>query len=371
VILPVHPVSRAASAARETASTVNPLGRPPHAPRVLVYEKLRQGTFIADELAAHGFDVEMPYGPDSTLLRHARFSEDDLIGLAQGFDAVLGISSARFTRRVFEALPQLTSVSKIGIGHDVIDLEAANELGVAVTNTPSLVEIDCVAEHAITLLLASVKRLDFYTTSRMQGGGWLDSTVPAQALRGRVLGLIGFGRIARAVARRLAGWGVEIIAFDITGVPGDVHEGVRMVTFDQLVTQSDFVSLHSSTQAGGKPILDAPTIARLKPGVIIVNTARGMLIEQAALNDALISGHVAVAAVDVLDPEPPVLGEPLLERTNLLATPHSASTVAEAEHDMELLAVTNLVELFRGIIPEALLTAGTGRLDLARDVPAD
>ena len=240
----------------------------------------------------------------------------------------------------------------------------------AVTNTPSIVEIDCVAEHAIALLLAGAKRMDYYTTARMREGAWLDPAVPARALRGRVLGLIGFGRIARAVARRLGGWNLHIIAYDIAATPGEVLEGVQMVPLDDLLAQSDFVSLHSSTQAGGQAILDARAIATLKPGVIIVNTARGLLVDQEALNSALASNHVAVAALDVFEPEPPVQGEPLLERSNLLATPHSASTVAEAEQDMELLAVENLVEFFAGIAPEALLTSGGARLDAVRDVPA-
>jgi D-3-phosphoglycerate dehydrogenase len=325
-------------------------------PKILVYEKLRQGTFIPDELARHGFDVSLPYGPDATLLRHARFGEDDFIDLARGFDAVLGISAARLTRRIFESLPQLRYVSKIGIGFDVIDLDAASELGVAVTNTPSPVEIDCVAEHAIMLLLAAVKRADYYTTARMRAGEWLNTEVSAGALRGHVLGLIGFGRIARAVARRLAGWGIDIVAYDTAASVGDVIEGVRMVAFDELLASADFVSLHTSTQAGGKPIMDARTISLLKDGVILVNTARGVLIDSLALTAALDSGHIAVAALDVFEPEPPVLGDALIARHNLIATPHSASSVPEAEHDMELIAVTNLVELFSGEVPDALLT---------------
>jgi D-3-phosphoglycerate dehydrogenase len=325
-------------------------------PKILVYEKLRQGTFIPDELARHGFDVSLPYGPDATLLRHARLGEDDFIDLARGFDAVLGISAARLTRRIFEALPELRYVSKIGIGFDVIDLDAASKFGVSVTNTPSPVEIDCVAEHAIMLLLAAVKRADYYTTARMRAGEWLNTEVSAGALRGHVLGLVGFGRIARAVARRLAGWGIDIIAYDTAATEGDFVEGVRMVAFDELLASADFISLHASTQAGGQPIMDARTIPMLKDGVILVNTARGVLIDARALAAALDSGHVAVAALDVFEPEPPVLGDSLVARHNLIATPHSASAVPEAEHDMELVAVTNLVELFSGTVPEALLT---------------
>ena len=157
-------------------------------PRVLVYEKLHVGSFVADELAKGGFDVQMPFGPDSTLLRHSPLSEDAFIDLAQGCDAVLGVSGTKLNGRVFDALPELRFVSKIGIGHDVIDLDAANEFGVAVTNTPSQMEIDAVAEHAITLLLAAAKRLDFYTPQRMRDGGWLDLSVHSKSLRGQRIG---------------------------------------------------------------------------------------------------------------------------------------------------------------------------------------
>jgi D-3-phosphoglycerate dehydrogenase len=247
-------------------------------------------------------------------------------------------------------------VSKIGIGFDVIDLDAASEFRVAVTNTPSPVEIDCVAEHAIMLLLAAAKRVDYYTTARMRAGEWLNTEISAGALRGHILGLIGFGRIARAVARRLAGWGIEIIAYDTAASVGDVVEGVRMVALDELLASADFVSLHTSTQAGGKPIMDAQTIPLLKDGVILVNTARGVLIDPSALAEALDSGHIAVAALDVFEPEPPELGDALIARHNVIATPHSASSVPEAEHDMELIAATNLFELFSGRVPDALLT---------------
>ena len=120
--LSLDPVSRAVPPARETASPADSSTASDGAPRVLVYEKLRTGTFIPDLLATNGFEVDMPYGPDSTLLRHARFSEQDFIELATGYDAVLGISSGRVTRHVLESLPRLKMVSKIGIGHDVIDL---------------------------------------------------------------------------------------------------------------------------------------------------------------------------------------------------------------------------------------------------------
>lgn len=322
--------------------------------RVLIYEKLRPGTFLPDQLRSHGIWGNLVFGPDSNLLRHAPLGEDQIIELAQGYPALLGVSGARLTRRVLKSLPELRFVSKIGIGYDAIDVSAANDLGIKVTNTPSAIEIDCVAEHTIALLLATAKRLDFYTPARLREGGWLEPTVRATALRGRVLGMVGFGRIARAVARRLEPWDMQIVAYDIARVPPQA--GVTMVGLDELLHIADFVSLHTSTTSDGRALLDSKRLASLKPGAIVINTGRGVLIDQEALNQSLLSGHVAVAGLDVFDPEPPARDEPLLARPNLLATPHAASTVPEAEHDMERMAVINLQQLFDGYEPDSLVT---------------
>jgi D-3-phosphoglycerate dehydrogenase len=323
---------------------------------VLVYEKLHAGTFIVDELTKSGFDVDLPFGPDSTLLRHSPLSEEAFIDLAQGYDAVLGVSGTKLNERVFAALPTIKYVSKIGIGHDVIDLDAASRFGVAVTNTPSQVEIDAVAEHAITLLLAAAKRLDFYTPERMRSGQWLDPAVHSTSIRDSVLGIVGFGRIGKAVARRLGAWGVEVIATDMSPTAADDTPAVTLVELDELLTRADFISVHVSTSAGSRPILDTTKIALMKPGAILVNTARGASIDQEALREALESGRIAVAALDVFEPEPPAADDPLLRRPNLLVTPHSAANVFEAEHDMERMAVENLIQMLRGETPESLLT---------------
>jgi D-3-phosphoglycerate dehydrogenase len=319
-----------------------------------VYEKLRPGTLLVEELAQHGIVADLPFGPDSTVLRHARISEDELISLATGYDGVIGVSGARFSRTVFESLPQLKFISKIGIGFDVIDIEAANDFGVKVTNTPSPTEINGVAEHAIALLLAAIKRLDYYTIDRMRAGGEIDTAVRARTLGGSTLGLIGYGRIARAMAHRLAAWDLEIVAYDI--YPMSDTGSVRMVSLDELLTVSDFVSLHAPGSPGGRPVLDEETIGRLKPGVVIVNTARGGLIDQAALAAALASGHVSVAGLDVFSPDHPEPTDPLMLQNNLVVTPHTAANVIEVERDMELMAIDNLREMLAGNEPASLVT---------------
>lgn len=328
--------------------------------RVLVYEKLRPGLVIVEELARLGFSADLPYGPDATLLRHARIDEDALIELARGYRGVLGVSAARYTRRVFEQLPDLRYISKIGIGFDVIDIDAANEFGVKVTNTPAPVEIDSVAEHTITLLLAAAKRLDFYSLPRMRAGGWVDLDLRPRMLKGRTLGLIGFGRIAREVARRLQPWGIDILAYDIVPVP-DPGE-VRIVELDELTAKSDFISLHVPGSPHARPLLDETLLQKTKPGVVIINTGRGEVVDQEALRHALETGRVSVAALDVFVPEPANPDDDLFRRPNLIPTPHIAATTDEAELGMELMAVTNLVEMMQGGEPASLVTRRTQRV---------
>jgi phosphoglycerate dehydrogenase-like enzyme len=212
-----------------------------------------------------------------------------------------------------------------------------------------------VAEHTIALLLAAAKRLDVYSADRMRAGGWFDEGVRPRMLKGRTLGLVGFGRIAREVARRLEPWGIEIIAHDIVEV--SAIGAVRIVGLDELLAISDFVSFHVPGSPHGAPLLDRESLSRLKPGAIIVNTARGELVDQDALSDALSDGRVSVAGLDVFDPEPPRSSDDLFQRTNLIPTPHTAAMTDEAEHGMELMAVTNLAEMMQGLDPDALVTA--------------
>lgn len=322
-------------------------------PKVLVYEKFRSGHRLLEELNGLGIAATLPFGPDSRLLRQSPISEDRMIELATGFPAVIGASATRWTRRVMEALPELRFISKLGIGYEVIDLVAATELGIAVTNTPSIVEIDCVAEHAIAMMLGTAKRLYFYDAQRMRTGGWLDPSVESSSIRDRTVGLIGFGRIGQAVARRLRGWGAEILAYDIADLPP--VDGVRMVTLEELLARSDYVSLHMSSATSTGPVLDRDRLRQLKPGAAVINTARGSLIDTTALAEGLQSGTVGAAALDVFSPEPPEADSALLNAPNLLLTPHSAVNVEAAEIDMERMAAHNLQQMFAGTAPDALV----------------
>jgi len=336
--------------------------------RTMVYEKLRPGNALELQLEQRGIEASLPFGPASCLLRQKPLSEDAFIELAAGFPAVLGVSGAKLTRRVLESLPHLRFISKIGIGYDVIDLDAATELGILVTNTPSQVEIDCVAEHAIALMLAAAKRLNIYSTPRLASGRWLDSSISSVALRDRTIGLVGFGRIARAVAIRLQGWGVRLLACDLRALSDEPALGATMVSLEHLLTESDFVSLHVSTATGSRPVLTESNIRLMKSTAVLVNTARGASVDQSALADALSSGGLFAAGLDVFDPEPPVPGERLLTLPNVIATPHLGASPPEAEADMEAMSAENLDILFSGAQPEALLNPHARQKAPARQI---
>lgn len=323
--------------------------------RALVYEKLQTGSDIARHFEARGITAVLPFGGDSCLRRHQPISEDEIVELAAGFSAIVGASGAQITARVLERLPELKVVSKIGIGYEVIDIEAATRLGIQVTNTPSEVEIDAVAEHSVALMLAAAKRLHYYTLQRMAAGDWLNPDVKAVFLKDKTVGIVGFGRIGRAVAARLQGWGVRVLACDLPGRVIAAEDGVTVVELGELLSESDFISLHLSAAMGSLPVIGAAEMALLKPSCILINTSRGRNIDQGVLYHALSTDRLAVAALDVFDPEPPVLGERLLQLPNILVTPHLAGVTPESEADMEFMAVENVHSVLEGRVPPALV----------------
>jgi len=323
--------------------------------RVLVYEKMRPGTALIAELEKNGFQGELPFGPDSCLRRNAPVSAPEFIDLAHDYPFVVGASCVKLTAELLGALPNLRMISKLGIGYDVIDLEAATRLGIAVTNTPSPIEIKSVAEHAVTLMLACAKRLDFYSPERMQSGKWQDYNESAVSLLGKTVGIIGFGRIGRETAHRLSTWGVRILAYDLPGRDIKLPDYVEMTSLENLLENSDFVSLHLSKEIGAPPVLGAIELAKMKFGSILVNTSRGGNIDQEALVEALSAGRILSAGLDVFLNEPPKAGEGILKVSNALLTPHLGAVTPESETDMDRMSVENIVRFVNGEMPETIL----------------
>lgn len=246
---------------------------------------------------------------------------------------------------VFDALPQLRILARCGAGYDNIDRPAARRRGIAVTFVPGASD-DEVAEHTIALLLGMARKITSSDRS-VRAGQWPSSAALAPMIRvaGSTLGLIGFGRIARAVASRARALGIIVRALDPFVAPEAFASlGVTHVTvLDDLLAGADFVSLHLPAAADGGVLLGAAELALMRPGSVLINTARGSLVDTDALATALHDGRIGGAALDVLVPEPVPVGHPLLDLDNVVITPHSAAFSVDA---LRVLRTRALDEVF-------------------------
>ena len=298
--------------------------------RVLAYDRKHPQDQSMAWLQSKGLEVVV--GPAQTDPNFKRYSDDAIIEWARDVDAVLGLSSANFNRNVLEALPRLKYISKVGVGYDNIDIEAATQRGIQVTNTLESAGTGAVAEHAVTLILGLMKRLTIWHTDFLAQGGWRDVNEFSYGLEGSTLGLVGFGRIGQAVAQRLSGWNVQFLIHD----PFCKNEqelslrfNVKFVSFGELIAQSDVVSLHCDLTANNKHLINANVLRQMKPTAMLINTARGGLVDTQALTHALSHQIISGAALDVFEEEPPNANDRLFQLPNLLVTPHvSARTLA-------------------------------------------
>jgi D-3-phosphoglycerate dehydrogenase len=310
-------------------------------PKVLISPMTLAGldiTFV-DVLKEAGFELVYP-GLGRQL------NEEELMHSLRGIDASLA-GSEPYTRRVFAAHPQLKVVARVGVGYDAVDVEAATEHGVVVTITPGA-NHDSVAEHAFTLMLALVKDLVYQHNSLIAGGWPRKTNLP---LRGKTLGIAGLGRIGKAIALRAECFGMNLIAYD--PFPDEAFaraHGIRWVTFDQLLAESDMLTLHLPYTKESKHLINKTTLAKMKPTAFLINTARGGLVCEADLYDALKNKRLAGAGLDVFEEEPP--GKiPLFELSNVVVTPHNAGTDVKGRDDMAESAARAIVALTRGEWP--------------------
>jgi D-3-phosphoglycerate dehydrogenase len=262
------------------------------------------------------------------------------------------VGTAPVTRELLAAHPGLRIVARRGVGYDNVDVDAVHDLGRTLTIAPGGNE-PAVADHAVGMMLAIAKRLREGHIA-LQSNQW--SPLVGTELYGKTVGLVGFGRIARAVARRLSGFDGTVIAYDPMLSPeGAEAAGVRLVGADELLAQSDFISLHLPLTPDTRHLIDASSLARAKPGVIIVNTARGGLIDEMALADALDTGHVGGAGLDVFegeaDPEQRASIERLLAAPNVIATAHAAGSSREGLERTNAIAAQCVIDVLNGVRP--------------------
>ena len=239
-------------------------------------------------------------------------------------------SAHKIDAEVLHAAPKLKIIARAGVGVDNVDIPLATELGIVVVNTPDGNTIST-AEHTFGLMLALARHIPQAHAS-MNVGKWDRKSFSGVELRGKTLGVVGFGRIGRAVAKRALAFEMTVIAHDpylTTDLAADL--GVKLVSLDELFHTSDFITLHAMLTAENHEMINRESLARMKRGVRIIDAARGALINEADLAEALQSGQVAGAALDVYAEEPPKPDNPLLHLPNVVHTPHLAASTEDAQ----------------------------------------
>jgi D-3-phosphoglycerate dehydrogenase len=256
-------------------------------------------------------------------------SEADLIGLIAQYDGLIVRGQTRVTAPILEAASRLKVVGRAGVGVDNIDLEAAKKHGIAVVNAPTSTTV-AVAELAFGLLLAVASEIP-RADATMKQGKWSKKEFEGIELNGKTLGVIGYGRIGTEVGKRAAVFGMSVIVYD-PNVSEDelVHGEAEPVSLQDLFAWSDFISLHLPLNVQTRDLIGRSEIAQMKDGVRIVSTARGGIIDESALLEALNSGKVGGAALDVFEKEPPGLTE-LVSHPRVIATPHIGAQTSEAQ----------------------------------------
>ncbi|SCY77783.1 D-3-phosphoglycerate dehydrogenase [Nitrosospira sp. Nl5] len=276
-----------------------------------------------------------------------KLTEDEAIELL-GADAVGMIAGIEpLTERVFASAKSLKVISRCGSGLDSVDLAAAKRHGIAVLNTPEA-PAQAVAELAMGLILSALRRI-CRTDRLLRAGEW--PRTQGQLLAAQVIGIVGFGRVGRRVARLCQAFDAEVIAHD--SYVEQAPEGVKLVPLEKLLAEADVISLHLTYDAGTHHLLDADAFARMKPGAVVINTARGGLIDEVALAEALTSGQLGAAALDVFEQEP--YHGPLLKCDQAILTSHIGSLARESRQCMEIEAAENLL---RGLGNAGLIKDG-------------
>ena len=270
-----------------------------------------------------------------------RHAEEQLLPLVSTIDGIV-CGDDRITDRVFEAAPRLRVVAKWGTGIDGIDLEAAKRRGVFVCNTPGAFT-EPVADSVLAYLLLFARRPDTMAHD-MREGRW--THLPLVSLGERTLGLVGFGDIARAVARRASAFGMPVLTCDVRPIDVDAAAlGVEVVSLNELLTRSDFVSLHVNLSPGTRGLMNASRIGLMKPTAVLVNTSRGALVDERALVAVLESGRLGGAALDVFEEEPLAEDSPLRRMTNVYLAPHNANSSRAAAERVHVNCISNVLKV--------------------------
>ena len=281
-------------------------------------------------------------------------TEEEFIELAPQVDGIL-TCWLNVTTAVVEAAQQCKVIGRCGIGLDNIDVETATALGMVVTNVPAYC-IDEVSDHTMALLLSCARKISLLDRT-MRSGSWTRDVGPSmRRIRGQKLGIIGLGKIGKAIVPKAKSFGLEVLVYSprATQEMADEH-GVTLVDFPELLAESDYITIHAPLTSETQDLLNENAFRRMKPTAYVLNTSRGGIIEPTALYNALTAGEIAGAGLDVFVQEPPQSDDPLLALDNVVLTPHAAFTSEESTYDLEVTAAAEVARVLTGQMPESVV----------------
>ena len=310
--------------------------------RVLVTDALQ--AVGVDALRKHGLEVDVAGALDERALTE-RLGE---------YEGLIVRSATKVSRAAIAAATKLEVIGRAGAGVDTIDVEAATERGIIVMNTPGG-NTTAVAEHTLALLLALARRVTV-ADATLKAGRWEKNRLQGVELLGKTLGILGLGRIGAEVARRALGFRMQVIAYDpyLTREAAE-RLGVSSVELDELLARSDFITIHTPLTGDTRHLIGEAELARMKPGVRLINCARGGIIDEEALARGLASGHVGGAGIDVFEQEPPPADHPLLRFEQVVLTPHLGAATDEAQSAVALAIADQVADvLVRGVVSNAV-----------------
>lgn len=304
---------------------------------------------VPDVVHPKAMEILAAAGDALNVVSQGQMTRADLLAQVADADALIIRSASKVDKEVLDAAPKLKLIARAGVGVDNVDIPEATRRGIIIMNTPDGNTVST-AEHTFGLMLSLARHVPEAHIS-MREGKWDRKSFGGVELRGKTLGIVGFGRIGRAIAKRAVAFEMTVLAYDpyVTPEQGKAA-GAEMVTLEDLFSRADFITLHALLTDETRDLIRAESIAKMKPGVRIVNAARGALINEHDLADAIKSGKVAGAALDVYEQEPPQPDNPLIGLPGIIHTPHLAASTEDAQTVVAVEAAQLIVDaLLKGV----------------------
>ncbi len=324
---------------------------------------------VSDPVAKEGIAQLKAAGGNLEVDVKTGLPKEELLRIIPDYDGLIVRSETKVTAEVLKAATKLKVVARAGVGVDNIDVEAATERGVIVVNTPNGNTL-AACEQAFLLMLATARKL-VQADSTLRQGKWERKQFMGVELADKTLGIVGLGRIGTEIAKRAIAFGMKVIAYDPFVVPAYAEkQGISMTSLPEIYAQADFITVHSPLLPETRHMINAAAFEQMKPGVRIINAARGGIIDEADLLEALKSGKVAAAGLDVFEQEPPPADYPLLRHENVIVTPHLGASTQEAQVKVAIDAADSVAAALNGeLVPNAVNLPGLSREALAELKP--